>query len=98
MVMRRSSEGTKDESTASSVVFPELVPPEITMFMRPRTHAARNASMRGPIVPRASRSAGPRGIDENFRTLRTGPQSERGGTIACTGFPAFARLRLRVVR
>ena len=39
--------------------------------------------MRGPIVPR-EQIARPRGIDENFRTFRTGPQSERGGTIACT--------------
>ena len=47
--------------------------------------------MRGPIVPRASRSPGPRGIDENFRTFRTGPQSERGGTIACTREPSGSR-------
>jgi hypothetical protein len=50
--------------------------------------------MRGPIVARASRSPGPSGIEENFRTFRTGPQSERGGTIACTTRrPVFDLLR-----
>jgi hypothetical protein len=29
-------------------------------------------------------NAGPIETEEKFRTFRTGPQSERGGTIACT--------------
>ena len=84
MVISRSSCGTNDERTPRSVVLPELVPPEITRFKRPRTQAARNPSILNPSVPFASSSAGPIRMDENLRTFSTGPQSERGGTIACT--------------
>ena len=39
----------------------------------------RNTMIQFPVPPTRAR-----GTDENFRTFRTGPQSEKGGTIACT--------------
>jgi catechol 2,3-dioxygenase-like lactoylglutathione lyase family enzyme len=75
IVMSRSCGETKDDSTPRSVVLPELVPPEMTMFVRARTHSGRNSSIRGPSVCERSRSPGPIGVDENFRTFSTGPQS-----------------------
>ncbi len=81
----------KDDSTPSSVVFPELVPPETTTFIRPRTHAERNASIRGPRLPFATSSSGRRGTAENLRTVTHGPRSERGGTIAWTRLPSGSR-------
>ena len=71
-------------STPRSVVFPLPAPPLTTMFARARTHADRNASMRGPIVPLATRSSAVNGTRENVRIVTAGPRSERGGTIACT--------------
>jgi hypothetical protein len=69
---------------ASSVVLPLLVPPQTITFARPRKQAARNLSVRGPSAPLARSSSGVKGTGENLRMFRTGPQSERGGMIACT--------------
>jgi hypothetical protein len=84
IVMTRSSSGMNAERTPRSVVLPEPVPPETTRFALPRTHAARNASARGPSVPPRTSCSGVNGTGANFRTLSAGPQSERGETIACT--------------
>jgi len=74
----------KVDKTPSSVVLPELVPPETITFARPRTQAARNRSMRDPSAPLARSPSGVKGTGENLRMFRVGPQSERGGMIACT--------------
>ena len=91
MVTSRSPAGTKDESTPSKVVLPDPVPPETTMFARARTHAPRNSTIDSVRVPRATRSWGVNGRRVNLRTVITGPQSERGGTIACTRDPSGSR-------
>jgi hypothetical protein len=54
----RSASGTKTERTPSSVVLPDPVPPDTTMFARPLTQAEGNRSIRGPIDPCVTRSAG----------------------------------------
>ena len=82
IVMRRSPSGMNEASTLSSVVFPELAPPETTMLARPRTHSERNRIILGPTDPLATRSCGLNGISVNLRMLSAGPQSERGGMIA----------------
>ena len=46
MVMIRSSEGMKDESTFSVVVLPAPVLPETMMFSLPSTQAARKSAVR----------------------------------------------------
>lgn len=91
MVMRRSSSGMQPASTFSSVVFPELVPPETTMLRLPCTHACKNTSMRSSSIPPTSKSVGVSGTNENRRTVSVGPQSERGGRIACTLLPSASR-------
>ena len=91
MVTNRSSSGTNVDRTPSRVVLPELVPPETTTLALPRTHAARNSSMRRPSVFPASKSSGVKGTGENLRMFKVGPQSERGGMIACTRLPSDSR-------
>ena len=61
------------------------------MFIRARTHAARNSSMRGPMLPSRTRSRGASGTCENLRIVSTGPRSERGGMIAWTLLPSGSR-------
>ena len=51
MVMIRSSFGMKLESTFSSVVLPEPVPPETTMFSRASTAARRKVTISWVRVP-----------------------------------------------
>jgi hypothetical protein len=77
--------------TPSNVVLPELVPPESITFAAPRTQAARNLSARGPSAPLARSSCGVKGTGENLRMFSVGPQSERGGMIACTRLPSDSR-------
>ena len=61
--------------------------PRTTTFARPRTHAERNRSIRGPIDPCVTRSVGAGGTGENLRIVKEGPRSERGGMIAWTDNP-----------
>ena len=91
MVTRRSRSGMNDASTFNSVVLPELAPPEIRTFARPRTHAPRNSMPRAEIVPVRTRSAGTYGTKANFRMVSTGPQSERGGRMTLTRLPSARR-------
>jgi len=53
-----------------------------TTVRRRNAGRTRNTMIQFPVPAHPSE-----GYDENFRTFRTGPQSERGGTIACTGVP-----------
>jgi hypothetical protein len=82
MVTIRSSSGMKAERAPSSVVFPEAAPPEIRMLDRDRTLAWRKDIISSVAEPIRTRSSGPSAATPNFRTVTTGPQSERGGMIA----------------
>ena len=82
MVTSRSSSEMKPASTPSSVVFPLPVPPLTTRFARPRTDAAKKRRARGPMLDDRRRSSAVIGTGENFRMVRAGPRSERGGMIA----------------
>jgi hypothetical protein len=89
--MRRSFGGTKVDSTPRSVVLPEPVPPETTMFAFARTHAPRNSITGSLMLPIRMRSPGASGRSVNLRMVTTGPQSERGGMIAFTRDPSESR-------
>jgi hypothetical protein len=91
MVMMRSPAGMKLDRTFSSVVLPEPVPPEMTMFSRPRVQADRNSTRSGVMVPKASRSSTVRGSRLNLRTVSTGPVSDTGGMMALTREPSGRR-------
>src|SRR6266581_2107896 len=89
--MSLSDGGTNEESTFRSVVFPDPVPPQTTMFMRARTQMD-NSSMTAGVTDRAAmRSSGANGRSANLRMVMTGPQSERGGMIAFTREPSWSR-------
>ena len=51
IVINRSSSGMNADRMPSIVVLPVPAPPDTIMFARPRTHAARNRSIRGPRHP-----------------------------------------------
>ena len=73
MVTMRSSSGMNDESTLSSVVLPEPVPPEMTMFLRACTAAPRNVAICSVIEPNPIRSGMPSSFFENLRMVIAGP-------------------------
>src|ERR1700675_1626314 len=73
------------------VVLPVPVPPEIRMFSFPLTQAARNWAAFGEIDPKLIRSSIVYGSRENFRIVRVGPRSARGGMIAFTREPSGRR-------
>ena len=63
----------------SSIIFPDPVPPDTTMFAFARTHAARKSIMAPLRLPNLMRSAGLNGRRANFLMVTRGPQSERAG-------------------
>ncbi len=91
MVMMRSPSGMKFDSTLSSVVLPEPVPPEIRMFLRCSTQMRMNAAICGLIAPKASRSASVSTLRPNLRMLSAGPLMASGGMMALTREPSLRR-------
>ena len=77
--------------TLSVVVFPEPVPPEMTMLRRPRTQALRKSRTAGENVPKAMRSASVNGSCENFRMVSMAPSSATGAMTALTREPSGRR-------
>ena len=80
-----------DVTTLSSVVLPEPVPPEISMFSRARTQPARSwsiSSVMRAVVEQVLRAVSPA---PNRRIERTGPSSASGGMIALTREPSGRR-------
>ena len=91
MVTIRSSAGMNEESTFSVVVLPEPVPPLITMFSRPRTHACSSSATCSVMVPNEMRSPTVNGSAANLRIVSSEPSSAIGGTTALTRLPSGSR-------
>ncbi len=91
IVMMRSSSGMNDESTLSSVVLPEPVPPEMTMFARAFTAAPRNVAICSVSEPSPIRSLGPEQLLRELADRDAGPRSASGGMIALTREPSLRR-------
>ena len=80
-----------DDSTLSSVVLPEPVPPEMTMFWRDCTAASRSVAICAVIEPNSIRSLVPSSFFENLRMVIAGPRSASGGMMALTREPSCRR-------
>ena len=91
MVTIRSSSGMKLEMTLSRVVFPDPVPPEMTMLRRPSTQAARKSRTSSVNVPKVIRSRSVKGSAENLRMVSIEPSRATGGTTALTRDPSGSR-------
>src|SRR5689334_23032298 len=65
----RSSAGMNDDTAFRSVVLPVPVPPEISTFSLPRTHAPRNWADRALSEPNVIRSLIVYGSRANFRIV-----------------------------
>ena len=91
IVTIRSWSGMADESAFSSVVFPEPVPPEMSTFSCAWMQRLRKSTDSSLIEPRLTMSWSPRRFRENFRIVRSGPESESGWMIALTREPSGRR-------
>src|SRR5262245_30316875 len=97
IVTIRSTPGMKADIAFSVVVLPVPVPPEIRMLSFPCTQAERNCAAFGVIDPKLIRSSIVYGSRENFRIVRVGPRSARGGMIALTRGQSGVHHRRRLV-
>ena len=61
------------------------------MLSRASTQALRKSNISGVAVPNLIRSSTVNGDAENFRTVTTGPMSDKGGMIALTRDPSVRR-------
>src|SRR3954452_22938821 len=91
MVRIRSSSGMNEDRTFRQVVLPEPVPSETKMFRRASTHARRKSNISGVAVSNRIMSSTVIGRAGNFRTVITGPTSERGSMTALTRDPSGSR-------
>ncbi len=91
IVMMRSLSGMKLDRMFRSVVLPTPVPPEISTFSLPRTHALRTSTSSGVSEPRLIRFSAVSASTENLRIVSTGPCSAIGGTITFTREPSGSR-------
>jgi len=91
MVIMRSSSGTNEHSTFSSVVLPEPVPPLMTMFCLCLTHSSRNRAICRLSVPKPMRSSTVKGSEANLRMVSVGPVSASGAMMAFTREPSGRR-------
>ena len=74
MVTMRSPVGMKFDRTLSSVVLPEPVPPEMTMFLRATTQTSRNSAIAGLSAPKLDQVARRRACAcANLRIVSAGP-------------------------
>ena len=87
----RSLSGIASASTPSSVDLPAPVPPEIRMFLRPRTAMTRNSRISGESVPRFSRSSRRSRRRPKRRIESVGPSIVTGGSVAFTRLPSGSR-------
>ena len=78
MVTIRSSSGIKEDSTLSSVVLPEPVPPDTTIFSRATTHACKNSATSSVNDPQWIRSSTVRRFSGNLRMVMVVPCSADG--------------------
>ena len=81
----------KLESVLSRVVFPEPVPPEITMFSRAFIAPSMSASISGVNALNRNKSSLESGREPNIRIVTTGPSSARGGMMALNREPLGSR-------
>ena len=81
----------KLDSVLSSVVFPEPVPPEITMFSRAFIAPSMSASISGGNALNRNRSSFESGREPNIRIVTTGPSSASGGMMALNREPLGSR-------
>ena len=84
MVTMRSCPGIAPESTLRSVVFPEPVPPEITMFFFEITVRSRKRPICSVIDPYFTRSSIFSGFLANLRIVMHDPLSASGFMMALT--------------
>ena len=87
----RSSFGIAVESALSSVVLPEPVPPEISMFSWAWMQRWRNSTVSWLSVPSLIMSSSVSRWRLNLRIVISGPLSESGGITALTRLPSGRR-------
>ena len=91
MVTIRSSAGMKPLTTLSVVVLPDPVPPQMTMFRRPRTQTSISSATPRGKVPNPTRSSTVKGSRANLRMVRMLPSRAMGCTTALTREPSGSR-------
>ena len=91
MVTIRSPSGMNWLNTFSSVVLPEPVPPETSMFCDARTASSRNSAISLVMLPKRIRSSTVSFFLANFRIVTEGPSSASGGITALTREPSGRR-------
>ena len=91
MVTIRSSFGIAVESAFMSVVFPEPVPPEISMFSCALMQRWRNSTVSWLSEPILIMSSRFNRLRPNLRIVTSGPLSESGGMTALTRLPSGRR-------
>ena len=74
-----------------SVVLPVPVPPEMTMFSRPRTLRSSNAACAGRMLPASTSRGTDSTVRENLRMVSSGPSTASGGSTALTRLPSGRR-------
>jgi len=91
IVTIRSSAGINDDSTFNVVVFPDPVPPEMTIFSFPSTQAFSKSAISCVSVSISIRSWILKGSRANFRMVSAGPVRASGGIMALTREPSGNR-------
>src|SRR6056297_401843 len=91
MVTTRSPGGIKELNRFSSVVLPEPVPPEITIFFLYFTHILMKSTIDWFKLPNLTQSLLFNVSLANFRIVIQGPFNARGGITALTRDPSFRR-------
>jgi hypothetical protein len=97
MVTTRSDSGMERERMLRRVVFPEPVPPVISMFRRARMAPPRNCTIGSVIEPSSRRFSIERALRRKRRMERIGPSIAAGGMIAFTREPSGKRASTRGV-
>ncbi len=77
--------------TLREVVFPDPVPPETRMFIRPRTQARRKSAIAGLSDPSRRRSSISITKSRNLRIVSEGPRSAAGRMMALIRLPSGRR-------
>ena len=91
MVSTRSPGSIILDSALSIVVFPEPVPPEMTMFMRQAPAIFSAVHILSLIEPKSRSMSSVIGFSENLRIEIAVPRKDSGGTITLTRLPSFRR-------
>ena len=91
MVISRSPTGIRFDSTFSSVVLPEPVPPETMMLLCCSTQMRRNSIIAGEALWLATSVSGVITVRLKRRMVMVGPFSATGGMMALTREPSGRR-------